>query len=251
MNQTPLQELGRKRQNPLASNTNFMHLGDTVCECSDAETCIDYVDLDINPAKTLVSFVWEGQTILCTNVLTSNIAGMKAAIEEALLPYEVGVYVEVIPFDTNDNALIKHYGSGSITQLNFGDASTAALTRSCVTALFCNFEGSAVGAVTPINLTLTDGTTPTVAVAGGPFAWTGTPATDATTAGTFKAALYTALNGAGYIADDDQANLTVTVNDDDEAFDVFLPNVKNVTSLDLNGQAFTKGTCKDDFAYSI
>ena len=249
--QTPLQELGRKRQNPLAQNTNFFKLGDTVCECTDDATCMDYVDLDINPAKTLVSFTWEGQTILCTNVLTSNTAALKDAIEQALLPYEVGVYVEVNPFDGSDNVRLSHYGAGAITQLQFSDTSTANLTRSCTVALFCTFFGSAVGTVTPLNLTLVNGTTATVTVAGGPYAWTGTPATDATTASSLRTALYNALLAGGYIQDDQNTDLTVAVNDADETFDIVLPYLLNVTAIDVNGQVLTKGTCKDDFSYSI
>lgn len=246
-----LQELGRKRQNPLANADNMFKLGDTVCECTDDATCMDYVDLDINPAKTIVSFTWEGQTILVENVLTSDTAALKRVIEEALLPYEVGVYVEVNPFDSGDNVRLSHYGSGAITQLQFSDASTANLTRSCDTALFCTFEGTIVGAVTPLNITLLDGTTDTAAVAGGPFAWTGTPATDATTASSLRTALYNALLADGYIQDDQNTDLTVTVNDTDEGFDVVLSGLKNVTIIDANGQALSKVSCKDDFAYTI
>ena len=250
VNSLKLQELGKRRNNPLAGKTNLWKLTSDLCDCGNEPTCMDWVNLDLNPARTVTSIVWNGITIDVVDTASGDLVALKEAIETALNQYENNPYVEFV-VATTDAVLFKHYGAGTLSAINFTSGGAATTARVCVEQIFCTFKGSDSGAMTPISIVKTDGSTQSVAVSGGPFAYVGNSGTDATMADTLKTALYNALSGAGYVGVDASAGvnaITVTVNDTDETFDIVLPRLRAVKSVTITGTTFTKVECNDDFA---
>lgn len=255
-NSLDLQSLGRRRLNPLAWKTNVWKLTSDLCECGPEPTCMDWVSLDLNPARTFSSIDWKNPvtgvtvTIDITDTASGDLAAVKDAIEMALNQYENNPYVEFVVSST-DAVLFKHYGSGILSALNFTSGGAATTARVCVMQQFCTFKGSGVTFATPIAITKTDGSTVNVAFAGGPFAYTDNSGDDATAAAGLKAALYNALSGAGYVGVDGTAgvnSITVTPNTTTDKFDVVLPRLRGVRAVTINSIVFTKTVCSDDFA---
>lgn len=241
-------ELGGKRMNPLAGSTNLWKLSNDLCECTDDATCMDYANVDVNPARTLDEITVDGVVIPVTATSTANVADLKEALEAAIAPYENAPYFELVV--NGDNLLIKHYGGTVISAYGFAAGSDASTTRSCVLTQTCTFTGADVGVITPLTLTLPDGTTDSVALAGGPWAHTGTPATDDATAATLQTALYNALVADDYVGPDAAAGanaITVTRNDTNDNYDIVIPRLQGVRALTSLGDTFVKSDCADDF----
>lgn len=242
-------ELGGKRMNPLAGSTNMWKLTNDLCDCTSDPTCMDYANVDVNPARTLNEIIVDGVTVPVTATSTANVADLKEALEAAIAPYENAPYFELVV--NGDNLLIKHYGATVVSAFGFAAGADATTTRVCGVKKLCTFTGADVGAITPLTLILPDGTTDTVAVAGGPFAYSGTPATDDATAEDLRDALVTALLADGYVGPDAAAGanaIVVTRNDTNDNYDIVIPRVQGVVSLASLGDTFTKSDCEDDFA---
>lgn len=242
-------ELGGKRMNPLAGSTNVWKLSNDLCDCTSDPTCMDYVNVDVNPARTVNEITVDGVVVPVTATSTADVADLKEALETAIAPYENAPYFELVV--NGDNLLIKHYGGTVVSAIGFASGSDATTTRSCELAQLCKFTGQDVGTITPLTITLPDGTTDSVAIANGPWAHTGTPATDDTTAADLQTELVAALLTAGYVGPDAAAGanaITVTRNDTDDAYDIVIPRVQGVRALESLGGSFTKSDCVDDFA---
>lgn len=242
-------ELGGKRMNPLAGSTNMWKLTNDLCDCTSDPTCMDYANVDVNPARTLDEIIVDGVSVPVTATSTANVADLKQALEDAIAPYENAPYFELVV--NGDNLLIKHYGATVVSAYGFASGADATTTRVCEVKKLCKFTGADVGTITPFTVTLPDGTTDTVAIAGGPWAHTGTPATDDATAATLKTAIYNALVADGYVGPDAAAGanaITVTRNDTNDNYDIVIPRVQGVVSLASLGDTFTKSDCEDDFA---
>lgn len=242
-------ELGGKRMNPLAGSTNMWKLTNDLCDCTSDPTCMDYANVDVNPARTLDEIIVDGVSVPVTATSTANVADLKQALEDAIAPYENAPYFELVV--NGDNLLIKHYGATVVSAYGFSAGADATTTRVCEVKKLCKFTGADVGTITPFTVTLPDGTTDTVAIAGGPWAHTGTPATDDATAATLKTAIYNALVADGYVGPDAAAGanaITVTRNDTNDNYDIVIPRVQGVVSLATLGDTFTKSDCEDDFA---
>ncbi len=79
-------------------------------------------------------------------------AAVVAATQTALLPYELGVFVDSV--DDGTDYLLRHFGQGTLVSVTIGGSPTEA-ERLCTVALRCNFTGSVDGTSTSI---VVDGT---------------------------------------------------------------------------------------------
>lgn len=242
-------ELGGKRMNPLAGSTNMWKLTNDLCDCTSDPTCMDYVNVAVGTPKTIASITVDGVVVPVVATSTSNVSDLKEALENAIAPYENAPYFELVTNGTN--LLIKHYGATVVSSIAWASGGPSSTTRTCTIKKLCTFTGQDVGAITPFTVTLPDGTTATVAIAGGPFLHTGTLATDNARATALQTAIYNALVGAGYVAPDAAAGanaIVVTNNVTDCAYDIVIPRFQGAVALSTAGDTFTKSDCEDDFA---
>ena len=147
---TPLTQRGLCRPYP---GTNQMGVsGDTEC-CNDATTCMDSVT--ITDAAVVQGIVFTpacgpraGTDIALTFPATAtNAAAVVAAVKTALLPYELGIFVDFV--DAGASFILRHMGQGTLKSVTIG-GSPSATTRLCTVNTRCNFTGSVNGTTTAI-----------------------------------------------------------------------------------------------------
>jgi hypothetical protein len=241
-------ELGGKRMNPLAGSTNLWKLSNDLCDCTSDPSCMDFANVAVGTAKTIASITVDGVVVPVTPTSTADVPALKEALETAIAKYENAPYFELVTNGTN--LLIKHYGATVVSSIAWASGGPTTMTRSCELIQVCTFTGQDVGAITPLVVAKPDGTTESVALTGGPWAYSGTPATDDATAATLKTAIYNALVAVDLVGPDAAAGvnaIVVTRNDDDDAYDIVIPRLQGARGLTSLGDTFVKSNCMDDF----
>lgn len=152
---TPLLERGLCR--PYTTANQPVLTGDTEC-CDDAVTCMDSVT--ITDAAVVQGIVYTpacgpsaGTDIPITFPATAtNAAAVVLAVQTALLPYELGVFVDFV--DATTSFILRHQGQGTLKSVTIG-GSPSATTRLCTVRVRCEFDGQLNGTSTAI---VVDGT---------------------------------------------------------------------------------------------
>jgi len=147
---TPLLERGLCRPYPTANQPVLT--GDTEC-CDDAVTCMDTVT--ISDAAVVQGIVYTpacgpnaGVDIPITFPATAtNAAAVVLAVQTALLPYELDVFVDFV--DSAGNFILRHQGQGTLKSVTIGGSPTAA-ARLCTVRVRCEFDGQLNGTSTAI-----------------------------------------------------------------------------------------------------
>lgn len=194
---TPLLERGLCRPYPTANQIALT--GDSEC-CDDATTCMDSVT--ITDAAVVQGIVYTpacgpnagvAQTITFPATAT-NAAAVVAAVQAALLPYELGVFVDFV--DATTSFILRHMGQGTLVAVTIGGSPSNA-TRLCTVQTRCEYTGRLNGTSTAIIVNGTSRAFATSVVYG----------TDSAAAATTK--IQTAVNLASLAG-----GATVTVTDD-------------------------------------
>jgi hypothetical protein len=231
-------EFGQKWANP---NSTFEMVG--VTECDAPAVCKDYYSDTVADTNNITAFVLvdtdgtETTITLDSAVSVDEPADLKAAIEAKLADYEFNVRVDVA---YSGGALtFAHYGATTVKSLTASAAGALTTARQCTMVTFCDFTAQLVGAVPNLTINGND-----EALADTPFAYAG-GVDDATTAGELKSNIEGALDNQSITYD----SVTVTVNDDDEAFDVVIVAQQGVRLIadDTDGTRFVEQACITDF----
>ena len=231
-------EYGRLRANP---NGNTDHRFVRMSDCPEAATAMDELIDTVPNTESVVSMSWEGQTVTFdTPILVTNVDALKAAIENHLLTnttaQEYDVRVEV-SYGGGD-LTVRHYGATTIASLTTDGPATYNFTRKSTLKSYCLLTAYLVGSVPNITINGTD-----VALATGTYAYTGTPATDASTAGDLETDIDTALTSESV----DYTAVTVEVNDETSSYKVTVRAVRG-TVLSAGAKRFIEGECEVVFA---
>lgn len=206
------------RANPDAQDSNNLKL--QVCQpCTETLPCLDYFEGAETATNTMVSVTIDGTAYpLTTTTQVQNVDTWVPEVEAALAQgtnEEINIIVRAA---YSGGALsFEHQGRKTISAITTSGGAIA-LTRECDKSGHADYSISVVGAVGDLN----DGTTSS-AMTNSPYAYTGTPATDATTAATLKSDLETALAAisASFVS------TSVTVNDITGKYDVVIHRQKD------------------------
>lgn len=194
---TPLLQRGLCR--PYTQVNQPVLSGDSEC-CDGAVTCMDSVT--ITDAAIVQGIVYTpacgpnagvAQTITFPETAV-NAAAVVAAVQAALLPYELGVFVDFV--DASTSFILRHMGQGTLVAVTIGGSPSNA-TRLCTVRQRCDFSGLLNGTSTAIVVNGTSRAFATSVVYG----------TDSAAAATTK--IQTAVNLASLAG-----GATVTVTDD-------------------------------------
>jgi len=147
---TPLLQRGICRPYPTANQPVLS--GDTEC-CDDATTCMDSVT--IADAAVVQGIVYvpacgpnAGVDVPITFPATAtNATAVVLAVQNALLPYEFGVFVDSV--DSAGNFILRHQGQGTLKSVTIGGSPTAS-TRLCTVRVRCEYTGQLNGTSTAI-----------------------------------------------------------------------------------------------------
>lgn len=150
MTTTPLLERGLCR--PYPTENQIALSGDSEC-CNDAATCMDSVT--ISDAAVVQGIVYvpacgpsAGLDVAITFPATAtNATAVVAAVQTALLPYEMGIFVDSV--DSAGNFILRHQGQGTLKSVTIGGSPTAA-TRLCTVRVRCEYAGQLNGTSTAI-----------------------------------------------------------------------------------------------------
>lgn len=185
----PKDEWGLYRANPDAQDDNVMKLSND-CGCETAAACEDSFSGTIAEARTIKSITYDDVTYpTSTGALAKD--DLKAFIQGVIDGKEVDGHVEVIYEGTT--LTVTHIGEGTLATITYDNDSTSSLTRKCnLKSVYVYADMNVVGTVGPL---VYDGASQ--ALANEPYAWSGTPATDATTAAQLETDLGTALTALG------------------------------------------------------
>lgn len=216
---TPLLERGICRP---YSDVNQVGLsGDTEC-CDNLTTCMDSVTItDVAVVQGIVYTPACGplagvpQTITFPATAT-NATAVVAAVTAALLPYELGVFVDFVNASTS--FVLRHMGQGTLVAVTIGGSPSNA-TRLCTVRQRCTFTGSVGGTTTGIvvNGTLRDYSADIVY---------GT-----TSAATALSIMQTSVDAASISGG---ATVTVTDNTTEDTFDISI-SARQGTTFVVNG----------------
>jgi hypothetical protein len=217
---------GQLRANPNASGDNTLRIQ----KCGASNSCEDIVTgSTVETGDTLVSFVFGGVTYTLEEpIAVDNPSAVQAAIYAILEKEEVYPVLEVSW--ESDSLDVRHIGGAALSALTFTTAGAVALTRNCTVAVLCDNTFFTTGDDAKVLKVGED----TYTLSGN--AWTGTPATDATTAGTLKTEIEAAVDGIA----------TVEVNNVSEGFDITL-RAKQSLAVTFNGNTVDRCCCKQEF----
>jgi len=216
---TPLLERGLCR--PYTTANQIALTGDSEC-CDDAVTCQDSVTiLDNAVVQGIVYTPACGPNAGVAQTLTfpataTNAAAVVAAVQEILLPYEMGVFVDFV--NDGSSFILRHQGQGTLVSVTIGGSPSNA-TRLCTVNLRCDFTGSVGGTSTGIvvNGTLRDYASDIVY---------GT-----TSAATAQSTMQTSVDAASITGG---ATVTVTDNTEESTFDIVI-SARQGTTFVING----------------
>lgn len=234
-----LHEYGRLRANPDAQDDNSVKLSD----CDQPAACQDLWDaqtitntetilsLNYNPGDGVVSI-----PIPAEDQVQVDDATLADVIAKALKAYEYDTYVRA-SYAAGDLTL-KHVGEGTLVSFVTSGGVKTADSRTCTTVYKCDHVAdNLAGILGPV----TDGDGGSEALANDPYAWTGTPATDDSTAGDLQTDLGTALTALGITTD----SITAVNN----GVDGYLVTVRanSPKTIILNGTQLRQTNCSQVF----
>ncbi len=147
---TPLLQRGICR--PYTKANQPVLSGDSEC-CDGAATCMDSVT--ITDAAVVQGIVYTPacgpnkgvQQTITFPATATNAAAVVAAVQTALLPYELGVFVDFV--DSTTSFILRHMGQGTLVAVTIGGSPTNA-TRLCTVRQRCDFSGLLNGTSTAI-----------------------------------------------------------------------------------------------------
>lgn len=224
---TPLLQRGIAR--PFAGVNQPVMAGETEC-CNDAVTCQDSVTIADNAVvQGIVYTTAAGVDVPITFPSTAtNLDAVVAAVQLALLDYEVGVFVYGV--NSSSNFILYHQGQGTLKSVTIGGSPTNA-TRLCTVRLRCDFTGSIGGTTSAI---LVDG----VSRAFGSNVVYGT-----TSAATATTTIQTAVDLASLAGG---ATVTVVDNTEESTFDVTI-SARQGTTFSIGDVDFQESNCQQVF----
>lgn len=206
------------------------------CDSFAANPCKDSGSATLGGGVSVTGFTFNGVAVtLDSAIAVTDPAAIQKAIEDHIAKTHFNVYVRVEY--TGGDLIIKHIGQGTLSAVAHDTPGSIALTRECTVISLCEYAASIEGDAGPIG----DGTS-TSALANTPYNYSGTPATDATTAGTLKTDMETALTALSV----DYESVAVTVDDTLGAFLVVV-NAKKNTVIYNGTNRFQESNCKIDF----
>lgn len=230
-------EYGRVIANPdqLLGEKSMVQL-----EHSDYETVRPAKDV-LGPVTTtgnLSSITFNGITYTPEGTIAYNdIEGVKAFIAGVVSKFEFNVFLNYY-LDGDNKPVLEHIGKLRLSAIDYSDGAPVSATVKSTPLAACDYKLSAVGAITALSYgEATD------AIANGPFAFSGTPATDATTAGTLKTELTGGLTALGIT----NATVTVTPNTVTSKYDIVITAPKLTQNLKLQGVKFEESNCRIEF----
>ena len=139
---TPLLERGICR--PYTQVNQPVLSGDSEC-CDGAVTCMDSVTItDVAVVQGIVYTPACGPNAGVAQTITfpataTNAAAVVAAVQAALLPYELGVFVDFVNASTS--FVLRHMGQGTLVAVTIGGSPSNA-TRLCTVRQRCEYTGS-------------------------------------------------------------------------------------------------------------
>lgn len=230
-----IQKIGQERANPLANSTNNLRVIDK--DAGNASE--DYVkNTSIADSVTVTGIDISGTPYLFpAAVAVTSPAAVRAAIADVLEVYEVSPRVEFQYTAATTTLEFSHVGGLTVSALvlSTGDLST---TRYSTVIHEIEHTLAVVGAVANIN----DGTT-SEALSTGTYAWSGTPATDATTAATLASEIETELDDLSVY----YRKVTVTANDVTEKYDVSIIGESGVTLFLPAGSPMARASLSEGY----
>lgn len=216
---------GQLRANPEAKNTNFLKLAKDDPQNANVPS-LDYYEGAQTGTDTMVSVTIDGTVhALTATTQLSDVETWMSEIENLLGEGHTGSKEEIniivrAAHDGTDLSF-EHQGMRTINAITTSGGAIN-LARQSAKSPHADYSASVVGTIANLN----DGTN-TAALANNPYNYSGTPATDATTAGTLKTDIQTALGsiGASFVS------VTVTVNDVNENYDVVIHRKRDGKAL--------------------
>lgn len=229
-------ELGQKIANPDAMADQMAQFTD--CSVNGQLPAMDA--LTVTTSANVTAFTFNGVAVtLGTPIAASSVAALKTALLAEIEKYEhnPGLVVEYAGGDLT----VEHIGQLTLSSLTLSVGGAQAFTRKTTLASVCQYKLE--GAVDTISDIEFNGNAETLA--NEPYAYTGTPATDATTAGTLATDIATALTALSITATD----IVVTVNNDLEGFDISFKSQKLNAPIRAAGAGtiFLEGSCIQRF----
>lgn len=213
---------GRRRANPNALDSNNFRLNHP----DSVDSCIDRGTQALADTVDVTGFEFNGETFeLDAAINVEEPAKIREALAAVIGNYENDAIVTVDY--AGGDLIVTHVGELKLTKV-VTSGTDVTMTRQCTTETRCLFKFSVVGAVTLNGATM----------ANSPYAWSETPATNDTTAGTLKTDLEAAITGSSAI---------VSVNNTTEKFDVVLTADKD-TEIVINEEIVTEEACVVSFA---
>lgn len=216
---------GQLRANPEATNTNFLKLAKHDPENTNVPS-LDHYEGAQTGTDTMLSVTIDGTVhALTTTTQLSEVETWVSEIENLLGEGHTGdkeeINIIVRAAHDGTDLSFEHQGMRTINAITTSGGAIN-LTRVSTKSPHADYSASVVGAVANLN----DGTN-TAALGNNPYNYSGTPATDATTAGTLKADIETALGsiGASFVS------VAVTVNDVNENYDVVIHRKRDGKAL--------------------
>lgn len=228
-------EYGQKIANPNKRDAvNMVELAK--CSSFGANPCKDSGSAFRADSINVTGFTFDGVAVtLDTPIGVDEPAALKAALEDHISKTYFNVWVNVTY--VGGVLTVDHIGQGTLSSIAHSNPGNITLSRACTVVSICEMVGFLEGASGPIG----DGTS-TEVLANTPYNYTGVAGTDATTAGTLKTDLETALTALSV----DYKSVSVTVDDVMGAFYVVIKAKKNTTILNGSNR-FTEQKCEIDF----
>lgn len=222
---------GLLHANPNATETNFLKL--QACDpCNSTAPCLDYYEGAVTLTNTMVSVTIDGTAYpLTTTTQVQNVDTWVAEVKALLLSGTTEEINVIVRAAYSGGVLsFEHQGVKTISAITTSGGAIA-LTRECDKSAHADYSISVVGTIAALN----DGTT-SDALDNNPYAFSGTPATDAATAATLATDIETALGNisASFVS------VTVTVNDIDEDYDVVIHRKQDGTYLYFGTERLTE-----------
>lgn len=175
-----LRTAGQKRANPKARIDNNLKLPLDIAALSGQDT-LAYTTAS---STAVTAWTYDGVVYPLTGVTANDSASIKAQIYATLRGLEIRPILKVSY--AGGQFLLTHVGGAAISGVTIGGTSRTT-TRKTTVAAYCDSVINVVGSVTPLGV---DAGSNAVS---GTYAFTGTSATDLTTAASMKTAIETAI----------------------------------------------------------
>lgn len=234
-------QFGKLRANPDATTSNNFRTGH--CDpCPPEAACEDTLQITALGSVAAVSFTVNGvvytfpagTTLADTAVIEATIAAALAA------QGEYDIYVSAVY--AGGKLTLSHIGNIALSAFIFNVSTPADIVRNCDVIPVCDYKLSVVD--DPGDLSYDGGAGQTLA--GAPYAFTGTPATDDATALTLAGDIDTAIAATAFAGTAGAA--TVEVDSVDGSFIITVNASFDFSKMTLGGRSFVASNCDELFA---